>query len=399
MDYKLNINMAWFFPQTTMLWLWVLAFLHCCVYVICDCSLGVRYGCQCTTQTAVTCLRPNFTTIPEDIVDTKTQIQELRIKNADIQKLSVFPKRYSSLLVLRVQNSKVTAIEKGAFKNLPSLRTLDLCGNKLDTLSFGAFQGLEKLSSILDLSQNLINVLHGDNFSNLKALRVLNISCNRLTGFLGSPFQHLESLETLDVRSNNITRGIGKISLKGLYQLETFHFSDNEALYVSRNAFTDSNSTIKEVYLQGNMIQTLYATTLPWKQLHRIDLRQNPWKCDCRLRWVKGQQGILDNNSRDFTCASPVSLAGLEIASISAEKFFCRRAVPSHNESVAVGITIAVILLLLLLSCMVFINRDKLACCKRIRQTRYSRANRSRESQMAISYNEHRPDDENAFLS
>jgi Leucine-rich repeat (LRR) protein len=233
-------------------------------------------------------------------LETNTEIQELHIQDGNIQTLSVFPKLYSSILVLRVQNSNITTIENGAFKHLPSLRTLDLSGNRIATLKFEAFQGLEQLSATLDLSQNQINVLHGDYFSNLRALKVLNIYCNRLTGFLGSPFQHLESLETLDVRRNNITRGIGKDSLNGLYQLKIFDFSDNQALYVSRYAFRDANSSIKEVYLQANMIKTLYATTLPWKQLHRIDLRENPWKCDCRLRWVRGQAGILSNNSRDF---------------------------------------------------------------------------------------------------
>ena len=58
--------------------------------------------------------------------------------------------------------------------------------------------------------------------------------------------------------------------------------------------------------------------------LHAIELSNNPWACDCRLRPLK--HWLLSNNvphSKDLTCDSPQRLAGLKFANLQVDEFAC----------------------------------------------------------------------------
>lgn len=58
--------------------------------------------------------------------------------------------------------------------------------------------------------------------------------------------------------------------------------------------------------------------------LHAIELGNNPWACDCRLRPLK--QWLVSNNvphSLDPTCDSPPRLAGQQFANLQVDEFAC----------------------------------------------------------------------------
>lgn len=41
-----------------------------------------------------------------------------------------------------------------------------------------------------------------------------------------------------------------------------------------------------QLYLQDNRLSTLAENMLPWLDLTLVDLQNNPWNCDCHLKWV-----------------------------------------------------------------------------------------------------------------
>ena len=64
--------------------------------------------------------------------------------------------------------------------------------------------------------------------------------------------------------------------------------------------------------------------TLLFAGLHAIELANNPWACDCRLRPLK--HWLVSNNvphSTDPTCAMPQRLAGLKFANLQVDEFAC----------------------------------------------------------------------------
>ena len=58
--------------------------------------------------------------------------------------------------------------------------------------------------------------------------------------------------------------------------------------------------------------------------LHVIELANNPWGCDCRLRPLKNW--LISNNvpySVDPKCAQPPRLAGQQFANLQVDEFAC----------------------------------------------------------------------------
>ena len=58
--------------------------------------------------------------------------------------------------------------------------------------------------------------------------------------------------------------------------------------------------------------------------LHAIELANNPWSCDCRLRPLK--HWLVTNNvphSADPQCHSPPRLAGQPFANLQVDEFAC----------------------------------------------------------------------------
>ena len=58
--------------------------------------------------------------------------------------------------------------------------------------------------------------------------------------------------------------------------------------------------------------------------LHVIELANNPWACDCRLRPLK--HWLVSNNvpySMDPKCARPPRLAGQQFANLQVDEFAC----------------------------------------------------------------------------
>ncbi|XP_058016516.1 toll-like receptor 5 [Ahaetulla prasina] len=132
--------------------------------------------------------------------------------------LSLHPEAFQGLTKLKVLHLDFSGfdnriLEKGYFRDLVSLETLDLRGNRLHQLSPDpTFQRLKKLS-VLRLELNQIGAICGDDLRYLRGrhLTFLDLSSNRLSrdrpSSCANPFLNI-TLGTLDISSNpwDVTR-------------------------------------------------------------------------------------------------------------------------------------------------------------------------------------------------
>lgn len=117
--------------------------------------------------------------------------------------------------------------------------------NKLKIISRHTFQGLWNLAR-LHLDHNHLEFIHPDAFQGLTSLRLLQLEGNRLQQLHPATF--------------------ATFSVLGYFPM----------------------STLKHLYLSENGLTTLsqkMLATMP--QLENLFLHENPWTCDCRMKWFK----------------------------------------------------------------------------------------------------------------
>lgn len=98
-------------------------------------------------------------------------------------------------------------IGKGAFRNLPNLRVLDLGYNSILQLDIDAFVGLPSLA-VLRLFQNNLgdSILEEHYFQDLSSLEELDLSGNQITKLQPHPlFYNLTALKTVNLKFNPIS--------------------------------------------------------------------------------------------------------------------------------------------------------------------------------------------------
>ncbi|KAA8594832.1 hypothetical protein FQN60_011967 [Etheostoma spectabile] len=124
------------------------------------------------------------------------------------------------------------------------------------------------------LEQNAIKVIPAGAFSSYKKLRRIDLSNNQISELASDAFQGLRSLNSLVLYGNKITE-ISKALFEGLFSLQLFH------------------------------------------------LAQNPFICDCHLKWLADY--LQDNpiETSGARCTSPRRLANKRIGQIKSKKFRC----------------------------------------------------------------------------
>ncbi|KAM6355654.1 toll-like receptor 5 [Podargus strigoides] len=113
------------------------------------------------------------------------------------------------LLLLEIGTQLVypVTIGKGAFRNLPNLRVLDLGFNKILQLDLDAFVGLPRLT-VLRLFQNYLgdSILEEHYFQDLSSLEELDLSGNEITKLQPHTlFNNLTVLKTVNLKFNKIS--------------------------------------------------------------------------------------------------------------------------------------------------------------------------------------------------
>ncbi|XP_058062050.1 leucine-rich repeat neuronal protein 3 [Anopheles bellator] len=227
------------------------------------------------------------------------------------------------LRVLRLGANKLHSLNSDLFEHLPSLEELSLELNQfkvIDPQTETAISGISTLVS-LDLSYMELEEIPKYLLHTPRGLRFLNLTGNLLkevpsaltysaglnwlsldenpieTIVAGNEFPVMKNLTYLGLSYMPALKVIGRGAFRGLQSLQELYLANNPHLgYLHAEAFSRNDTDnperliwppVRRLYLHNNDLKYLDAQLLvQWDSMEVIDIRVNPWACDCSNRWV-----------------------------------------------------------------------------------------------------------------
>ncbi|KAJ9585010.1 hypothetical protein L9F63_020644, partial [Diploptera punctata] len=222
-----------------------------------------------------TCVNGRFTDIPKGL-DPGTQVLNLTAnKLENIAKDAFYEANLINLQKVYLGKCSIKSLDKFAFRNLINLVELDLSYNHLSSVPSHIFESITELS-VLKLSGNPIQRIVNDAFTRVPML------------------VRLELTECL----------LGTVEPRAFQGLET----TLEWLKLDKNKLID--------------VKSLTLTSL--KNLHGLELSENPWNCTCELRPLR--EWMLSENipyNVPPICRYPPRLSGKAWDKLDLDEFAC----------------------------------------------------------------------------
>ena len=264
-----------------------------------------------------------------------------------------------SLKSLVLNSNRLERVSQTWWRYSPSLDTILLDMNRIATLPANAFEGISKIKSISIEGNDLVDIsaeLFGPATNSAIGLEKLSLKHNKLRTIPTELLGHLKNLESLDL-SQNLFEVIDPDAFKGLDKLESVHLNALPALKVVRDySFSEllslrnlelhsnpqlykiepsaflATPNINSVDLHGSKLSELNSDLLPWRSLHLLDLRQNPWHCSCSVGFLAEVLRNLLNQSlveayilQDVICATPSAMEGRRLIDLPSESTECSK--------------------------------------------------------------------------
>ncbi|MBZ3869326.1 Slit-like protein 2 protein [Sciurus carolinensis] len=172
------------------------------------------------------------------------------------------------------------------------------------------------------LEQNSIKVIPPGAFSPYKKLRRIDLSNNQISELAPDSFQGLRSLNSLVLYGNKITE-LPKSLFEGLFSLQLLLLNANKINCLRVDAFQDLHN-LNLLSLYDNKLQTIAKGTFsPLRAIQTMHLAQNPFICDCHLKWLADYLHTNPIETSGARCTSPRRLANKRIGQIKSKKFRC----------------------------------------------------------------------------
>nr|XP_020019957.1 slit homolog 3 protein [Castor canadensis] len=172
------------------------------------------------------------------------------------------------------------------------------------------------------LEQNSIKSIPAGAFTQYKKLKRIDISKNQISDIAPDAFQGLKSLTSLVLYGNRITE-IAKGLFDGLVSLQLLLLNANKVSCLRVNTFQDLQN-LHLLSLYDNKLQTISKGLFaPLQSIQTLHLAQNPFVCDCHLKWLADY--LQDNpiETSGARCSSPRRLANKRISQTRSKKFRC----------------------------------------------------------------------------
>uniref|UniRef100_A0A8C3QV31 Slit homolog 1 protein n=1 Tax=Cyanoderma ruficeps TaxID=181631 RepID=A0A8C3QV31_9PASS len=149
-----------------------------------------------------------------------------------------------------------------------------------------------------------------------------DLSNNQISEIAPDAFQGLRSLNSLVLYGNKIT-DLPKGVFGGLFALQLLLLNANKINCIRADAFQDlQNLSLLSLY--DNKIQSLAKGTFTsLRAIQTLHLAQNPFICDCNLKWLADFLRANPVETSGARCASPRRLANKRIGQIKSKKFRC----------------------------------------------------------------------------
>ncbi|ODM91751.1 Leucine-rich repeats and immunoglobulin-like domains protein 2 [Orchesella cincta] len=285
----------------------------------------------------------------------------------------------SPLKHLNLSHNYIHTLNPKAFDPLTDLRTLDLSHNPIKTLSGtssmtiasmmkleflglancgikemhdGMLHSLNMLSS-LDLSGNLfVDVPRELQYTHV--LQVLKLDKNKFEVLSEESFLDLGYLEDLSLNYNEKLikieqgtfghlRNLTKLELSFCKRLE--QLSDGAFQGLVEKGKEDVEWKLTQIYLNDNGLSQIDEALAPWDYVDYVDIRNNPFRCDCNLEWmVKNLMPKIEKMktglTNDINCAQPKAMRGRPITKLMLEPDLFSKCRDSKDELYPDEITI-----------------------------------------------------------
>lgn len=250
-------------------------------------------------------------------------LQENNIQTISKAALAQLPK----LEELHLDDNSISTVgvEEGAFREAVSLKMLFLTKNHLSSIPIGLPEDLTELR----LDENRIAVIAEEAFQNVTRLQRLLLDGNLLTdeGIAPGTFQELNNLRELALARNSLTFPPPLLPSQALVKLS---LQDNQIDQIPVAAFSQLQQ-LEKLDISFNQLQSLTQGVFDGLvSLRQLTVRNNPWRCDCAIKWVvvwlKSLSASL--NVRGFMCQSPERVRGMAIRELTLDVIQC----PSGSE-------------------------------------------------------------------
>uniref|UniRef100_A0A6Q2X3N3 Slit homolog 3 (Drosophila) n=1 Tax=Esox lucius TaxID=8010 RepID=A0A6Q2X3N3_ESOLU len=149
-----------------------------------------------------------------------------------------------------------------------------------------------------------------------------DLSKNQISDIAADAFSGLRSLTSLVLYGNKIAE-IPKGLFDGLVSLQLLLLNANKINCLRVNTFQDLQS-LNLLSLYDNKLQTISKGLFaPLRSIKTLHLAQNPFMCDCHLKWLADY--LFDNpiETSGARCSHPRRLANKRISQVKGKKFRC----------------------------------------------------------------------------
>ncbi|XP_032820004.2 leucine-rich repeat transmembrane protein FLRT2 [Petromyzon marinus] len=251
-------------------------------------------------------------------------LQENNIRTVSRQALASVP----ALEKLHLDDNAIASagIEAGAFRHLGALKLLFFSRNHLSSVPNELPAGLEELR----LEDNRIASVSARAFRSMTKLRFLNLDGNLIAddGVESGAFRELDELTELSLSKNSLQAPPPQLPGTSLRKL-LLH--DNQIERVPVTAFARLGK-LAHLDLSHNQLSRLAPGTFDGLEAVRhLNLRNNPWRCDCGLAWLRAW--LVRNNvaARGTVCGGPGGVRGKAIKDLEPGDFACSGQTPTAS--------------------------------------------------------------------
>ncbi|KAM6914967.1 leucine-rich repeat transmembrane protein FLRT2 [Xenentodon cancila] len=228
----------------------------------------------------------------------------------------------SKLEELHLDDNSISTVgvEEGAFREAVSLKLLFLTKNHLSSVPIGLPEDLKELR----LDENRIAFIAEEAFQNVTRLQRLMLDGNLLMdeGIAPGAFQDLVTLRELALARNSLTFPPPLLPSQSLVKLS---LQENQIDQIPVTAFADL-TRLEKLDISSNQLQTLTQGVFDGlSSLKHLIVRNNPWRCDCNVKWVVVWLKSLPPsiNARGFVCSSPEKVRGMTIRELTLDIIEC----------------------------------------------------------------------------